>query len=192
MFVGNTRDDATLPNGEMWFHSDQCYYEAPNMLTSLHAVIVPHVGGNTRFANCLLAYENLPQKTRERLEGLRGMNLYDYNERNMHKKTGPRDPDTPAHAHPIVRTHPETSRKSLYLNRLMTDYIVDMDEAESRELLELLYDQVEEERFVYEHRWRVGDLVVWDNRCLVHARKDFDPSEPRLLRRFCVIGDVPS
>ena len=191
MFVSNVHEAGMLPNGEMWLHSDQCYFSKPNKLTSLQALTVTRSGGNTRFANCHLAYDALPDDAKARLDGLVGMNVYDYNERNMHKKTAPRDPDAPRWAHPIVRTHPETGRKSLYLNRLMTDYVVDMDEDESRALLDGLYDQVEDERFIYEHVWREGDLAIWDNRCLLHGRTDFDESEPRLLRRFCVAGDEP-
>ena len=191
MFVGNARQDAMLRNGEMWLHSDQCYYEAPNNFTSLQAITVTRTGGNTRFANCHLAYKDLPEDEKARLEGLRGMNVYDYNERNQHKKTAPRDPDSPRFAHPLVRTHPRTGRKSLYLNRLMTDYILDMDETLSRQWLDRLHDQVEDERFIYEHRWREGDLAIWDNRCVLHGRTDFDPAEPRLLRRFCVVGEAP-
>ena len=191
MFVGNAREDAMLQNGDMWLHSDQCYYDKPNKMTSLQAITVTRMGGNMRFANCHLAYDALTEDTKARLQGLLGMNVYDYNEQNQHKKTAPRDPDSPRYAHPIVRTHPETGRKSLYLNRLMTDYIVEIDDAESRDILGPLLDQVEDDRFIYEHAWKPGDVAIWDNRCLLHGRTDFDPAEPRLLRRFCVIGDEP-
>lgn len=193
MFVSNVHEDGMLRDGDMWLHSDQCYFDKPNKMTSLQAITVPNSGGNTRFANCRLAYEALPDDTRARLDGLRGMNVYDYdyNEDNAQKKSAPRHPEGPRYAHPIVRTHPETGRRSLYLNRLMTDYVVDMDEAESREVLGPLFDQVEDDRFIYEHEWREGDLAIWDNRCLLHGRTDFDPSEARHLRRFCVIGDQP-
>ena len=191
MFVGNSRDDAMLRDGDMWLHSDQCYFETPNKFTSLQAITVTKSGGNTRFANCRKAYEALPLDTKDRLDGLLGLNCYDYNDRNMHKKTAPREAGAPRYAHPIVRTHPDTGKKSLYLNRLITDYILDLDEDESQRLLDRLLDHVESEPFVYEHKWRVGDVAIWDNRCLLHGRTDFDPAEPRLLRRFCVIGDVP-
>ena len=119
------------------------------------------------------------------------MNSYDYPSPNSYKKTAERAAGAPRYAHPIVRTHPETGRKSLYLNRLMTDYILDMDEAESTALLDTLFDYVENEDFVYTHPWRPNDLIIWENRCLVHARTDFDPSERRLLRRFALQGDKP-
>lgn len=191
MHVSNAREDGILPNGEMWFHSDQPYFDKPVKMTSLQAIELPKVGGNTRFANCYLAYETLDEATRARIDGRMGMNVYDYNERNMHMKTGERDEDAPRHAHPIVRTHPDTGRKSLFINRLMTDYIIDMDPAESDALLDRLFDHMEQDRFIYEHDWQPDDVAIWDNRCLVHGRTDFDPVERRLLRRFCVIGDVP-
>lgn len=191
MFVSNVHEDGILPNGEMWFHSDQCYFEKPNMMTSLCAVTIPKSGGNTRFANCHLAYEALPERTRARLDDLRGMNVYDYNGLNSVKKTSARDPDAPGYAHPLVRTHPETGRKLLFVNRLMTDYVVGMEDDASRALLDELFGYVEDPAVVYEHPWRPGDIALFDNRCLLHARTDFDPSEPRLLRRFCVMGDKP-
>ena len=191
LFVSNTRDDAILPNGDMWFHSDQCYFDTPGKATSLYAIEIPTSGGNTRFANCHLGYESLPDSLKQRIHGLVAMNCYDYPSSNERKKLTKRAADAHQYAHPIVRTHPETGRKSLYVNRLMTDYIVDMDESESRELLDTLFDYQENEDFIYEHRWRLKDLIIWENRCLVHARTDFAPSERRLLRRFALQGDKP-
>lgn len=193
MFVSNVHEDGMLRDGDMWLHSDQCYYDKPNKMTSLQAITVPKSGGNTRFSNCRLAYEALPEDTKSRIEGLRGMNIYDFesNQDNAQRVVGPRAAEAPKYAHPLVRTHPETGKKSLFVNRLMTDYIVDINAADSRDLLKPLLDKVEDDRFIYEHKWREGDLAIWDNRCLLHGRTHFDPSEPRHLRRFCVIGDEP-
>ena len=191
MFVGNAREDGMLQNGEMWFHSDQCYFEKPNAFTSLHAIIVTKFGGHTRFSNCRAAYDALSDEMKERVASLKGVNYYDYASANETIKTTARAANTHHYAHPLARTHPNTGHKSLYLNRLMTDEIAGMETAESELLLKTLFDHVESDEFVYEHTWRVGDLSIWDNRCVLHARTDFDPAEPRLLRRFCVIGDVP-
>jgi len=90
-----------------------------------------------------------------------------------------------------VRTHPATGRKSLYVNRLMTWCILDMPAGESRTLLQHLFDHQEQREFVYEHKWRPGDVILWDNRSCLHARTDFDASERRRLRRITVTGDVP-
>jgi taurine dioxygenase len=92
--------------------------------------------------------------------------------------------------HPIARTHPATRRKALYANRLMTDYIDGLTQEESDEILDRLFTHSEDSRFVYEHVWQVGDLIMWDNRCSMHARTDFDPNERRMLRRITVKGEA--
>ncbi len=193
MYVSNVRDEGlrtTLEDGEMWFHSDQCYFEQPVSATVLYAEEVPSSGGNTRFANCHAAYDALPDDLKRRLDGRMALNAYDYGD-NMLVKDGPRPADGPNFVHPVIRTHPETGRKAIFVNRLMTEHIVDMDAEESSTLLKMLYDHVEQPRFVYEHVWRPGDLAMWDNRCTLHARTDFDPAERRKLRRMTVKGDRP-
>ena len=191
LFVANTRADAILPNGDMWFHSDQCYFNTPCKATSLYAIETPTSGGDTRFANCQLAYASLSDSLKQRIQGLTAMNGYDYPSPNECQKRTERAADAHRYPHPVVRTHPETGVKSLYVNRLMTDYILDMDEAESEELLGTLFDHMENEDYIYQHRWRPRDLIIWENRCLVHGRTSFDPSERRLLRRFALQGDKP-
>ena len=102
------------------------------------------------------------------------------------------EPDAQRAAHPVIRTHPVTGRKAIFVNRLMTDFIVGIDRAESRALLEELYSYVEDPRFLYQHKWRVGDLVIWDNRCLLHARNTYDSvNKRRKLRRIAIAGDTP-
>jgi len=192
MQVSNFHEDGILPNGEMWFHSDQCYFDTPCKCTSLHSIVAPGSGGHTRFSNCIRAYETLCGDVQRRLAGLIGLNIYDYHSPNSCILKAEHSPDAPRYAHPLVRFHPETGKRSLYLNRLMTDHIVDLDTGEGKELLAELFDHMEREEFVYEHRWQVGDLAIWDNRCLLHARTDFDPSEKRLLRRFAVTGERPA
>jgi len=86
--------------------------------------------------------------------------------------------------HPAVRIHPVTRRKSLFVNRLMTARIEDMPQSESDELLEYLFAHQEQQQFVYSHRWQVGDVLIWDNRCALHARTDFDPNQRRVMRRI--------
>ena len=92
----------------------------------------------------------------------------------------------------MVRTHPKTKRKALYVCRLITEWVEGMDRDESDALLDELFDHMEQEKFVYEHEWQVGDLLIWDNRCTLHARTAFDPAERRMLRRIAVEGEVPS
>ena len=193
MYVSNVTDEGlktTLEDGEMWFHSDQCYFEQPVSATVLYAEEIPSRGGNTRFANCYAAYETLPERIKRRIDDRRALNAYDYGDQ-MQIKDGARPADAPQFVHPVVRTHPETGRKAIYVNRLMTEHIVNMNRDESDEILATLYRHVEQPRFVYEHVWRPRDLVMWDNSCSVHARTDFDPAERRKLRRMTVKGDRP-
>ena len=97
----------------------------------------------------------------------------------------------PHFAHPVFRTHPATGRKALYVNRLMTIAIEGLPEAESDELLNVLFAHQENPAFIYEHAWRVNDLLMWDNRCALHARTDFSNDERRLMRRVTVLGERP-
>jgi taurine dioxygenase len=194
MLISNIRQDGkligALPDGEMYFHSDQCYLERPSMATLLYAIEVPHHGGNTLFANMYAAYDALPDDIKQRIAGLKALNVYDY-EGNPTKRGAVRG-GAPSFAHPVVRTHPATGRKALYVNRLMTHSIVGLPSEESDRLLALLFDHQEQPRFVYEHVWTPGDLIMWDNRCTLHARSDFDATERRLLRRVAVLGETLS
>jgi taurine dioxygenase len=194
MLVSNIRKDGKLigglPDGEMFFHSDQCYVECPIKGTTLYAIELPRQGGNTLFANMYLAHETLPEEVKQRIAGLKAMNVYDY-EKNPTTRGATIREGVPHYAHPVVRTHPQTGRKALFVNRLMTDHILDTPRDESDRLLNILFDHQEQRRFVYEHVWSVGDLVLWDNRCSLHARTDFDPGERRLLRRVAIRGEKP-
>ena len=101
------------------------------------------------------------------------------------------DPNGPQFLHPIVRTHPETGRKSLFVNRQMTMFIEGLGANESDEILNYLFERIEDPTNVYEHVWKVGDLVLWDNRCTAHARTYYDPKESRILRRMTVLDENP-
>lgn len=199
MLVSNIRENGkeigVLPDGEMYFHSDQCYAEKPLAATFLFAIEIPRQGGNTLFSNQYAAYDALPEDVKRRLDGLKAMNVYDYGSNATIRKGSLREQaergEVPCYAHPIVRTHPDTGRKALFINRLMTDYIVGLAPNESDKLLEYLFKHQEDRRFVYEHVWRVGDLMMWDNRCTLHARTDFPTTERRMLRRVIVQGDKP-
>jgi len=194
MLISNIRKDGkpigALPDGEMQFHTDQCYIERPVAASMLYAIEVPSVGGNTLFANAYRAYETLPDEIKRRLEGRKAINAYDYDNAATFRGTRIRE-GVPHYAHPVVRTHPATGRKALYVNRLMTIAIEGLPEAESDELLNFLFDHQEQRRFVYEHVWRVGDILMWDNRCTLHARTDFSSAERRLMRRITVLGEKP-
>ncbi len=194
MLVSNVREDGkpigALPDGEMHFHTDQCHQERPAKASMLYALEVPSMGGNTLFANGYRAYETLPPEIKRRIEGRKAVNAYDYD--TAATKRGTRlAPSVPSYAHPVVRTHPATGRKALYVNRLMTVRIEGLPVQESDELLAILFDHQERREFIYEHVWRPGDLLIWDNRCTLHARTDFSPNERRLMRRVTILGEKP-
>jgi len=193
MMITNVKDTGkptALEDGEMMFHYDQCYYEQPCMGATLYAIEIPDVGGNTLFANCTKAYDALSDDWKQRLKGLTALNYYDY---GLTPTMRPEDmnPDVPQWTHPVVRTHSETGRKALYVNRLMSMRIEGLPEEESDEILNFLFNQIEKPEFIYEHVWSVGDLMMWDNRCSVHARTHFDPEKRRMMRRVTVRDPIP-
>lgn len=194
MYVANRPVDGKegiLPNGEMHFHTDQCYYQVPAKLTSLFAIEVPDVGGNTLFLNAAAAYAELPDAMKDRLRGLHAEHVYDY---GGNPTLRPEDPskDAPRFVHPVVIVHPRSGKPSLYVNRLMTSRIVGIPAEESDALLEELFEHMENPNFIHEHVWKPGDLLMWDNLCAMHARTDFDPGERRILRRVTVRGEQPT
>ena len=193
MVISNIRENGeilgALPDGELTYHFDRIHQKIPNKAGILHAIEIPDAGGDTWFSNMCLAYDTLPEATKQRIAGLSALNTYEYGQ--THTENKKLSDATPTAIHPIVRTIPETGRKALYVCRLMTDSIIGLPAAESRALLDELCDHVENQRFVYEHHWQVGDILIWDNRCTIHARTDFDGSQRRLLKRLTVGDDTP-
>jgi taurine dioxygenase len=196
MYITNEKQNGeyvgALPDGEMYFHSDMCYVERPSMATMLFAMNIPRTGGNTLFSNQYKVWEALPESVRQRIGGLRAMNSYEPGTSaptTATRKEAVASANSRSYAQPMVATHPVTGKKALYVNRLMTEYVIGMPREESDELLDSLFRLQEEPRFIYEHRWTVGDLLIWDNRCMLHARSDFDGSELRKMRRITVRGD---
>ena len=194
MLVSNIRENGkligSLPDGEMHFHSDQCYLEKPANGTLLYAMEVPSQGGDTLFLNMYAAYDTLPSEIKAHLDGRKALNAYLYD--STTRGNNAERMNLMSHPHfmqPIVRTHPATRRKALYVNRLMTWSVEDMEEKEGAALLDTLFSHMEQDRFIYAHKWRVGDLVLWDNRCTLHARTDFSDKERRMLRRNVVQGE---
>lgn len=192
MLVSNIRQDGkvigALPDGEMHFHTDQCHQETPAAATMLYAMEIPSKGGDTLFANAYAAHEALPDDIKRRINGRRALNAYTT---DVMTRTGSYDDAKSSCWHPVVRTHPATGRKALYVNRLMTREIEGLPKDESEALLEMLFDHQEQPQFVYAHVWRPGDILMWDNRCSLHARTDFSADERRLLRRVTIMGEKP-
>jgi taurine dioxygenase len=177
-------------DGEMWFHHDTSYYPEPHRATFLYAMRLPSWGGNTCFSNMCKAYENIPRALRDRLEGRKVLQVHDYKRRER-LDLDKIDLDRVRHfAQPIFITHPATGRKALYVSRLMSAQIEGLSRAESDAALEELFAIAEDPAIVYEHQWRLGDLVIWDNWCSIHARKDFPREEPRLMRRLTIEGQA--
>ena len=191
MLISNVRENGepigALPDGEMMFHHDMLHAEIPHAATLLYAVEIPSHGGNTLFASGYAAYDTLPEEVRAPLEGRKAFHHYNYG--SVQKGDGKGTPAFSDSVHPVFRTHSETGRKAIYVNRLMTEGIVDMPGDESGALLQRLFDHAERPEFVYEHVWCVGDLLMWDNRCSMHARTDFPAGERRLLWRTTIASD---
>jgi taurine dioxygenase len=193
LFVTNEEDPdkaTAVQLGEMMFHIDQAYAESPCKASTLYSMVIPDEGGNTCFADCEAAYDGLGDDLKAKIEGRSALNYFNYGT-NPSSRPDEIDPAAPQHTHPIIRTHPETGRKGLFVNRLMTMRIEGMDRAESDALLEQLFDRLEAPGNVYEHIWQVGDLVLWDNRCTAHARTWYDPAKRRLLRRMTILDENP-
>jgi len=192
MLVSNIREDGkpigALPDGEMHFHTDQCHQATPAKATMLYAIEIPSKGGDTLFSNAYAAYETLPDEIKQRIAGRRAFNAYTT---DTTLRSTNYDDAKSSYWHPVVRTHPATGRKALYVNRLMTREIEGLPREESEAILEKLFDHQEESRFVYGHVWRPGDILMWDNRCTLHARTDFSAGERRLLRRVTILGEKP-
>ena len=192
MMISNIRENGepigALPDGEMMFHHDMIHHKIPHDATLLYSIEIPSRGGDTLFASGYAAYDTLDPALRARLEGRRAIHHYNYGSTQRGDGRG-----IPVHehsVHPVFRTHEKTGRKAIYVNRLMTTGIEGMSDDEAAPLLEALFDHMEKPEFIYAHQWRVGDLVIWDNRCSTHARTDFPETERRLMLRTTVAGDV--
>jgi alpha-ketoglutarate-dependent taurine dioxygenase len=190
MMISNIRENGetigALPDGEMNFHHDQIHSEVPHNGTLLYSLEIPSYGGDTLFASGYAAYETLDPATKQKLEGRRAFHHYNYGTTTRGDSRGVEA--FSESVHPVFRTHDETGRKAIYVNRLMTVRIEDMPQPESDALLNALFDHSENPEFVYRHVWRVGDLIVWDNRCSMHARDDFPSDQRRLMLRTTVRG----
>src|SRR5436190_3070271 len=177
-------------DGEMWFHHDTSYYAEPHRATLLYSMKLPTWGGNTCFSNMYKAYENIPPSLRRRLEGRKVLQVHDYKRRERLDLDKIDLDKVRHHEQPIFITHPATGRKALYISRLMSARIEGLSRAESDVALEELFEIAENPAIIYEHEWRLGDLVIWDNWCSIHARKDFPREEPRLMRRLTIEGQA--
>lgn len=183
--AGKLRNEIYRRGAEGW-HTDGAYNAAPFKATQLYALAVPSRGGNTLFANGYAAYEALPQRLQDRLDGAVGLFSYG-GRRGRSRLLNPEDQDWTPVRHPIVRSHPETGRKSLYFDPGKIVGFVGIDEGEGDELIAQLTDRMIVAGAEYHHVWKKGDIVIWDNRCSYHkAAGDYPPEEDRIHWRVSI------
>jgi taurine dioxygenase len=190
-------DNGTLGSYEVVWHSDNSYVEIPPAASMLYAVIIPtDGGGDTCFNNQYLAYEELPVDLRRAIEGRSQRHDASRNSAGILRPTVklPTTPEeVPGPLHPLVRVHPVTGRKALFLGRRRvwpSNYIVGMPNEESERLLDRLWEHATQPKYAWSHQWRVGDLVLWDNRCAMHYRSEVDAKQARVLLRTVLKGEA--
>lgn len=184
--------------GRYW-HSDLDFEEKPNLATIVHAVEIPPEGGDTLFADLELAYATLPDSLKRRLEGKRAAHTFAKHYHEVMAQGSKRKPLTPEQVaalsvtmHPIVRTHPDTGRKTLFVNPGHTTHVEGMEDSESQDILDVLFEHSLNPDHIYRHMWRVGDTVIWDNRRVMHNAEPYDMERyTRHMHRSCVHGDRP-
>ena len=179
-------------HGNYFWHTDKSYLAKPSLATLLHSIELPKRGGATQFANISLAYDALPEERKQAFTNLKVVHSWEANRRNTKNRPATEEEkrDRPPVTHPMIRTHPETGRKVLYIG-IHTSHIIGMSMVESRTLLDELADFCAQDKFVYTHEWQPGDLVMWDNRTLLHrANANYGMNkERRILHRTVIKGD---
>ena len=182
----------SLGAGEAVWHTDMSYLELPPKASMLYALEVPPSGGNTAFCSMYAVYDGLPLSLKRRIAELKIKHDGTYNSGGYVRQgvTPSDDPRTsPGAVHPLVCVHPDSGRRMLYLGRRRNAYIVGLELAESEALLDELWSYVSRPEFAWEHAWRVGDLVLWDNRCTMHRRDPFDAGSRRIMHRTQIKGE---
>ena len=192
--VENGKAIGGLGNYESKWHTDMSYNLVPPMASALYALEVPPTGGDTGFCDMYTALETLPPALRARIDGLNcvhdgSLNSVGQLRVGFDDVTDPRK--TPGAAHPLVRTHPVTGRRCLFLGRRRNAYIQGLALAESEAVLDALWAHATRPEHCWTQQWRVGDLVLWDNRCALHRRDEFDGTERRVMHRTQISGDRP-
>jgi alpha-ketoglutarate-dependent taurine dioxygenase len=182
----------SLGDGEAVWHTDMSYLDLPPKASLLYSLEVPPAGGNTSFCSMYAIYDALPAALKVRVRDLKIKHDGTYNSGGyVREGVAPSDdPRTsPGAVHPLVCTHPDTGRRMLYLGRRRNAYLVGLDLKQSEVLLAELWSFVDRPEFTFTHVWRVGDLVLWDNRCTMHRRDAFDPNSRRIMHRTQVKGE---
>jgi taurine dioxygenase len=192
--IENGVEIGSLGYGEAVWHTDMSYLRAPPKASMLYALEIPPAGGDTSFVDMYAALEALPESLRTRAMGLRVKHDGTYNSGGYVRQgvTPTDDPrQAPGTLHPLVCTHPESGRRMLYLGRRRMAWLEGYDLAESDALLDDIWTHATGKQFVWTHQWRVGDLVLWDNRCTMHRRDPFDANSRRVMHRTQIKGSAP-
>lgn len=186
--VSNIRDDGLFGKGELDFHLDQLFQPEPLSALILTALELPSKGGDTMFVNAMAAVERMPAALRARIAALRCLNAYTF-AGSLAKDWNVRDAATAGmlQEHPMLWRDPESGRHALWVNKLTTLAVVGLPPEESAALIAEVRRYLYDDTITYTHRWKVGDMVLWDNRRLQHARTPFDAAEPRTLRRTPIL-----
>ena len=198
MVISNVIEDGK-PIGQLGayeaiWHTDMSYIEQPPSASALYSLEVPPSGGDTGFCNMYLAYDTLPSHLRQQIEGRVCRHDASRNSAGELRRGFVDAPDptqTVGAEHPIVRTHPVTGRKALFLGRRRNAYVVGLPLEESEALLDALWEHCTKPEFAWYQQWRAGDLILWDNRCVMHRRDAFDPATRRVMHRTQIKGDGP-
>jgi taurine dioxygenase len=181
-----TLNMAVYKRGGESFHTDGAYDEVPFKATQLYAIAIPSRGGNTHFGNMYMAYEVLPERLKTLLDGLKGGFTYG-GRKGQTVLLNPEDRNAPPAMHPLIPVHPETGRKSLYFDPGKINFIEGLEPAQSDDVIDELTELMIAPGAEYVHEWRVGDIVIWDNRCMVHkAAGDYPPEEDRIHWRTSI------
>ena len=189
--VENGMAIGSLGAGEAVWHTDMSYLPDPPKASALYALEVPASGGDTYFCTMYGAWDALPEDMRARVRTLRVKHDGTYNSGGYVRAgvTPSDDPRTaPGTLHPLVSVHPETGRRHLYLGRRRNAWLEGLSLDQSNALLDDIWDIATADRLAWRHRWRVGDLVLWDNRCVMHRRDAFDPGSRRVMHRTQIKG----
>ena len=176
------------------WHTDDSYFEVPAKITMLQALAIPDSSGETRFCNTRKAYDDMPDETKRRLDGLEAVHGYDTMRApaRAYARTGNEENETPDVVHPLVRSHEDTGRKAIYFNSNRTDRVVGMERGDSDALLDAIHEHITQPRYRYDHRWQLGDVLIWDNRCVIHSvNTDYPVGQKRLHQRILLKGTRP-
>jgi len=189
-FVSNSHEEGILGDERFAYHSDHAFMPDPINVLSLYGMEIPRAGTQTSFANGLAAARELPKALRQRIGDLRARHIIDpAAESGAVPIRGPRLPDDLPHAyHPILFPHPRTGEEILYVCEQPTDRVESLDHDDGQALIEALFEHLYAPRFTFVHEWQEGDLIIWDNRALQHARGDVKPNTSRTLRRVAIGG----